>query len=81
MKRAAEERQRRQDFGRGVTSVKLAEVIEKGESVERVAAALNMSHFTYRRAKSVVEAAEKAPERQAAGLRARNSFGRIFRSY
>lgn len=62
---AAKERQQKagENFGRGIASCHWQEAISTGESIDRVAAALNMGGNTYRRAKSVVEAAEKAPEK------------------
>lgn len=48
---------------RGNTSANFAEVFGEARSRQKVAEALGVSHETYRKAKAVVEAAEKEPER------------------
>lgn len=50
---------------------------EKGKTREKVAAAVGMSHPTYKRAKRLVEAAEREPEKYMPALKEMDTTGKV----
>jgi hypothetical protein len=79
-KRAAKERQKRGGRAGGQASGNLPEA-SKGQTRDKVAEVIGMSGRTYEKAKRVVEAAEKEPEKHAETVREMDKTGNVEAAY